>query len=196
MSWTKEQREKKPFEWKIPRDKADEHAAETSAVEDLSMLPQDILILPQDIQTGGDNWAKQQINFSSEWTDDDIPAFYPQKFRWIGSGFYSKNYLNVWTASFYAVPAGWGSQVFYPRNYLDVWQPFSNGPKREPEFYPQSFKWVASFYMIQDEWNKQEFYPENINGVWATPFYLVLGGWYMSDTDLDSTQLTFPPFGL
>lgn len=189
--------EKKPqggrTDWKIPESEVSIHE-ETGAVEDLNILPGDLSLLPEVIQSGASNWQKQSITIrEDEWTDD----FYPQFFKWSLDSFYPKNYLNVWTEQeFYPKNFTWITQDFYPKNFKHVWTNI-------PTFYPVQGGWVGDGFYPKNYlnvWKFDSFYPKNFENVWTnkSEFYPVQGGWYITDDvgeEIVANRRTFIPIG-
>lgn len=81
------------YEWLLPLDGDNQHLKDTSNIEELNVLPEDMDELPQDIQAGIDQW----ITFVSSEVE-----FYLGVVPGIG-GFYVESPGNV---GFYILPIG------------------------------------------------------------------------------------------
>jgi hypothetical protein len=146
--------------WELPDTTAHQgHMGQTSNVEELLIKPEDMDLLPTQIQFGIDEWSADE-EFSP-----DHEAF--RQFYVRGEAFYVRDFVarDYWTPMFYPTgnfyvrgftPRDYWTPVFYPagnfyvRNFVptDYWT---------DSFYIPADEWTDSFYTPTDEWS--EFYP-------------------------------------
>ncbi len=145
--------------WELPDTTAHSgHMADTSNVEELMINPEDMDLVPTQIQFGLDEWTADEGHTPDHEAYKEFyvrnEAFYTRSFTpvdfwtpmWYPSGQF---YTRPFTQRDFFTPMWYASGAFYTRSFTptDLWS---------TSWYP-SGEWTDSFYVPADEWS--EFYP-------------------------------------